>query len=364
MTRRRVSSPVRWSTVVVAITSLVLSGCAADSKPAATGTSAGTGSEQSLTIYTGRDKDEVAAVVSEFEKKFPQYAGKVQTVIAGAQDNLDRMRAEKANAQGGFLWGGTQQQFEQAAGEGLLTAYKPKSTDKIPANRKDPKDMWFAEQLLPEVIVYNSKLLAAKDAPQDWSDLTKPEWKEKIIIRDVMPSGTMRTIYSAMVYKDFAQTQSPDKGYEFLKALDANTVAYTATPDDMYTQLDQGTGLVTLWNLQDALIQPLKNKRPWSYVMPTSGAPVLLDAVGIINNKSQTQSAKDFMDFLMEPKMQAKLAATYYQVPAMEIADADKPDWLAKLKINEMKIDWDVLGKNQDAWMKNWADNIKGKGGK
>jgi len=29
-----------------------------------------------------------------------------------------------------------------------------------------------------------------------------------------------------------------------------------------------------------------------------------------------------------------------------------------------MKIDWDVLGKNQDAWMTYWADNIKGKGGK
>ena len=362
MTRRRMNSPGLFCAVAVALTSLVLSGCAADSKPAATSTD-GAGPAQSLTIYTGRDKDEVAAVVAEFESKFPAYQGKVQTVIAGAQDNLDRMRAEKSNPQGGFLWGGTQQQFEQAATEGLLASYPAKHADKIAANRKDAKNQWFAEQLLPEVIVYNSKLLAAKDAPQDWSDLTKPEWKEKIIIRDVMPSGTMRTIYSAMVYKDFAQTQSPDKGYAVLKALDANTVAYTATPDDMYTQLDQGTGLVTLWNLQDALIQPLKNKRPWGYVMPTSGAPVLLDAVGVINNKAQPQSAKDFMDFLMEPKMQAKLATTYYQVPAMEIVEADKPDWLAKLKINEMKVDWDVLGKNQDAWMTYWADNIKGKGG-
>ena len=363
MIRRRMNSPGLFCAVAIALTSLVLSGCAADSKPAATSTS-GAGPAQSLTIYTGRDKDEVAAVVAAFETKFPAYKGKVQTVIAGAQDNLDRMRAEKSNPQGGFLWGGTQQQFEQAATEGLLASYPAKHADKIAADRKDAKNQWFAEQLLPEVIVYNSKLLAAKDAPQDWSDLTKPEWKDKIIIRDVMPSGTMRTIYSAMVYKDFAQTQSPDKGYAFLKALDANTVAYTATPDDMYTQLDQGTGLVTLWNLQDALIQPLKNKRPWSYVMPTSGSPVLLDAVGIIKNKGQDQSAKDFMDFLMEPKMQGKLATTYYQVPAMNIAAADKPGWLTKLKINEMKIDWDVLGKNQGAWMTYWADNIKGKGRK
>src|SRR6185312_9496106 len=120
-------------------------------------------------IYTGRDKDLVTAVIADFEKKVPKYAGKVKIINAGAQDNLDRMRAEKSNPQGGFLWGGTQQQFEQAATEGLLASYPAKHADKIAANRKDAKNQWFAEQLLPEVIVYNSKLLAAKDAPQDWS---------------------------------------------------------------------------------------------------------------------------------------------------------------------------------------------------
>lgn len=256
----------------------------------------------------------------------------------------------------------TQQQFIQAATGGLLTSYKAKYSDKITADRKDANNQWLAEMLLPEVIIYNNTLVAAKDAPKDWSDLTNPKWKDKIIIRDVMPSGTMRTIYSAMVYNAFAKDKSPDKGYAFLKALDANTVAYAATPDDMYTQLDQGTGVVSLWDLQDALIQPLKNHRPWSYVMPSSGAPVLLDGVGIIKNKGQDQSAKDFMDFLMEPKMQAKLATNYYQVPAMDIANADKPDWLTKLKIKEMKIDWTVLGEHQDQWMTYWADNVKGKG--
>lgn len=363
-------SSVLCGAVAVALSSLVLSGCAADSKSASPATTGGgatatTGADataQSLTIYTGRDKDLVARVVSEFQKKFPQYQGKVQTIIAGAQDNLDRMRAEKSNPQAGFMWGGTQQQLEQAASEGLLTPYDAKNAAKIPANRKDAGNQWFAEQLLPEVIVYNKTLVSEADAPKDWSDLIKPAWKDKIVIRDVLPSGTMRTIYSAMVYQSFVTSNSPEAGYAFLKALDANTVAYTANPEDMYTQLDQGTGVVTVWNLQDALIQPLKNKRPWSFVMPSSGAPVLLDAVGIVKNKAQEQVAKDFMDFLMEPTMQAKLAADYYQVPAMEIGEADKPAWLAALEIKEMKIDWKVLGAHQDEWMTYWVDNIKGKG--
>lgn len=369
MARRTMRSSVLCGAVAVALSALVLSGCAADSNPSAGATTPSAGATtgasaaaQSLTIYTGRDKDLVASVVLEFEKTLPQYAGKVQTIIAGAQDNLDRMRAEKSNPQAGFMWGGTQQQLEQAASEGLLTPYEAKHAAKIAADRKDADNQWFAEQLLPEIIVYNNTLVSEADAPKDWSDLIKPEWKDKIVIRDVLPSGTMRTIYSAMVYRSFVTDKSPEAGYAFLLALDANTVAYAANPEDMYSQLDQGTGVVTVWNLQDALIQPLNNKRPWSFVMPSSGAPVLLDAVGIVKNPAQDQVAKDFMDFLMEPTMQAKLAADYYQVPAMEIDEADKPDWLAALEIKEMEIDWNVLGEHQDEWMTYWADNIKGKG--
>lgn len=314
---------------------------------------------QSLTIYTGRDKDEVARVISEFEEANPQYAGKVTSVIAGAQDNLDRLRAEKANPQAGFLWGGTMQQLDQAANEDLITKVDLVHGDKIAENRKGADGAWVSEMLLPEVIIYNKNLVTEADAPKDWADLVKPEWKDKIVIRDVMPSGTMRTIYSAMVYQAFAKDGKPDAGYEYLKQLDANTVSYAANPDDMYTQLDQGVGVITLWNLQDALIQPLKNNRPWAYVMPSSGAPVLLDGVAVVSNPNQEQAATDFANFLMEPKMQAKLAADFYQLPAMEIEDADKPEWMKDFHLVEMDIDWKVFGEHQDEWMKTWAETIK-----
>jgi len=53
-------------------------------------------SAQGLTIYTGRDKDEVAHVIDLFTQKFPQYKGHVNTITLGAQAALDRLRAEKS----------------------------------------------------------------------------------------------------------------------------------------------------------------------------------------------------------------------------------------------------------------------------
>jgi iron(III) transport system substrate-binding protein len=203
-----------------------------------------------------------------------------------------------------------------------------------------------------------------EQAPKDWDDLITPAFKDKLVIRDVMPSGTMRTIFSAMIYRQYQTTGSPEKGFEWLKKLDANTAVYTPTPDDMYLKLDRGVGTVTLWNLQDALIQPLKNNRPWSFVIPTEGVPVLLDGVGVVNNPKMTEAALDFENFLLEPQLQAQLAKDYYQIPAIQLPDAAKPEWLAKLNLKEMPIDWDVLGQKQTEWMNYWSQNIKGKGGK
>jgi len=345
--------------LAVALFGLFTSACSETNRPSDRKPDSDDG--QSLTIYTGRDKDEVAHVVDLFTRQFPQYQGKVETVILGAQEALTRLRAEQSNPQAGFLWGGTLQGLQQAAREQLLAPSNPTHANLIDSSRKDPEGRWFAEMLLPEVIIYNHDLLKPDQAPKDWDDLVGPAFKGKVVIRDVMASGTMRTIFSAMIYRQNAT--SPEAGYAWLKKLDANTITYAANPDDMYFKIDRGVGTVTLWNLQDALIQPLKNKRPWTYVIASSGVPVLLDGVGIVNNPKSMKAALDFESFLLEPKLQAQLAKDYYQIPAIEIADSDKPEWLMKLNIKEMKLDWDLMGQKEAEWMGYWSKNIKGKGG-
>jgi iron(III) transport system substrate-binding protein len=348
-------------TMAAVALAVLLAGCGGEKKPDGQDVKSET---QSLIIYTGRDKDEVAQVVDLFTQKNPKYKGKVDTLTLGAQAALERLKAEKENHQAGFLWGGTQQGLQQATAEGLLAPSSPMNASLIDPSRKDAQSHWYGEMLIPEVIVYNHDLLKPEQAPKDWDDLITPAFKGKIVIRDVGPSGTMKTIYSALMYRQGAANGSPEAGYAWLKKLDANTASYTPSPDDMYFNLDRGVGTITLWNLQDALIQPLKNNRPWSYVIPQSGVPVLLDGVGVVNNPKSMQAALDFENFLLEPKLQLQLAKDYYQIPAMQLPDADKPEWLAKLNIKEMKIDWDAMSAKQTEWMTYWAQNIKGKGGK
>jgi iron(III) transport system substrate-binding protein len=110
------------------------------------------------------------------------------------------------------------------------------------------------------------------------------------------------------------------------------------------------------------LIQANSNKQPFSYVIPASGAPVLLDGVGVVKGSKSTKAAEDFMDFLFAPETQAKLAKTQFQIPAVDLAADKQPAWLKNLKLKEMDVDYDVLAQHEEEWMAYWQSNIKGKG--
>lgn len=311
----------------------------------------------SVTVYTARDQTVVDKVVEMFNEKYPDVEVKVLTM--GAQEILERVRAESANPQADFWWGGTQQAFMQAAKEDLLEAYKPSFDSAIKDEHKDPEGRWYGEMLLPEVIMINSDVLTRETGPQDWDDLLDEKWKDEIIIRGVLPSGTMRTIYSAMIYRQ--NPNDPEKGYEWLRKLDANTKEYAQDPTNLYLKLARQEGTVSLWNLQDILIQKYANNQPFDYIYPKSGAPILVDAVGIVKGAKNLENAKLFYEFLFDPDTVAKLSEDLYQIPSRTDIDANKmPDWYKELELKELELDWNIMAEKEMEWMQYWDENIKG----
>ncbi|MEV4200921.1 extracellular solute-binding protein [Micromonospora globbae] len=319
----------------------------------------GSASAEKLTIYTARDKKVATYVVDQFTAKYPEYKGKVEILNLGAQEILERVRAEKANPQADVWWGGTQQGLAAAATEDLLAPIQPAFAAKMDPKYKDPEGRWFGEILLPEVIMYNNKALTPEQAPKDWDDLIKPEWKDKIIIRDVAASGTMRSIYASMIQRLSPDGSNPEPGYEWLRKLDANTGSYTANPTDLYLKMSRQQGVVSAWNLQDILLQANQANMPFGYVMPASGAPVLIDGLAAVKG-GNTTGAQKFLEFLFDDKLRADLAKDYFQIPAVDIAE--KPEWLAQLQLKPMDVDWDVVGKHETEWINHWNSQIKNKG--
>jgi iron(III) transport system substrate-binding protein len=320
--------------------------------------------ENKLVVYTARDKAVVDYVVQQFEAKYPEYKGQVQVLTMGAQQIMERVRAEKENPQGDVWWGGTQAALSLAAKEGLLASVKPSFADKIPAQYKDASGQWYGEIILPEVIMYNTEALKPENAPQDWDDLLDPKWKGKILIRAVPASGTMRTIYTAMIDRFYKQDGKPDRGYDWLKKLDANTKEYTADPTTLYLKMSRQEGLVSLWNLQDILIQKEQKKMPFGYVIPKSGAILLVDGVAVIKNAKHPKAATKFLELLFDTQVRAELANKYFQIPTVPMDKAQQPAWMKDLDLKPLDLQWDVMAANEKTWIEYWDQNIKGKGGK
>jgi iron(III) transport system substrate-binding protein len=314
---------------------------------------------EKFVIYSARDKKVTDFVVEKFTAKYPEYKGKVEVLNMGAQEVLERARAEKTNPQGSVWWGGTQQGLTSGANEGLLEAWQPAFAGQMDARYKDAQGRWFGEILLPEVIMYNNKVVQPDQAPKDWDDLLLPQWKDKIIIRDVPASGTMRSIYASMIQRLSKDGSNPQPGYDWLRKLDANTVEYAANPADLYLKMSRGQGVLSAWNLQDILLQANQSNMPFGYVMPTSGAPVLVDGVALIKGGNNT-GGKLFLEFLFDGGLRGELAKDFFQIPAIPITQ--QPDWLAKLNLKPMDVDWAVIGQKETEWINYWNAQIKNKG--
>lgn len=312
-----------------------------------------------LVIYTGRDEGLVQGVIEKFNERYPDI--NVEYMTMGAQQILERTRGEKANPQGDFWWGGTQAAMMVATNEDLLESWEPSFTDAIDPLHRDSENRWIGEMLLPEVIMINSEMLSPEEGPQDWDDLLDPKWDDEILIRGVLASGTMRTIYSSMIYRQGADT--PEKGYEWLAKLDANTKEYTQDPNALYLKLTRQEGSLSLWNLQDILLKKYTTDYPFDYIYPKSGAPILVDGVGIIKNAKNLENAKLFVEFLFDKEVMTELAHTYYQIPTRTDIDlAAMPDWYQELELKTFDIDWQVMADKEAEWMEYWDTNIKGKG--
>ena len=139
-----------------------------------------------------------------FEAKHPGID--VRWLDMGSQEVYDRIRSEKANPQCDVWFGGPDAIFARAAADGLLAAYRPSWADAVPASSRGAGDLYFGAFRTLPVIVYNSKLVSEADAPRDWDDLLAPRFTGKVLIRDPIASGVMRTIFGMVLAK--AQTAS------------------------------------------------------------------------------------------------------------------------------------------------------------
>ena len=322
--------------------------------------SCGTDQRTTLVVYSPHGKDLLQYYEQAFEKAHPGVD--VQWVDMGSQDVLDRLRSERANPQADIWFGAPAETFARAAKEGLLEPYRPSWAATMPDEAHDGKDLWYGTYLTPEVIAYNEQVVPAADAPKDWDDVLDPKWKGKIIIRDPIPSGSMRAIFGAIILRELKRTGSTKAGFDWLRRLDANTKEYVISPTMLYQKLGQREGTLSLYDMPDIETLRQTTKYPIASRIPTSGTPLLVDAIAVVRGSKHAATAKEFYEFVTTPQALRAAAEKFVRMPARPDIPADSlPAWIreARAQIRPMPLDRALLADSLDGWMKYWDAHVR-----
>ncbi|KQV60224.1 hypothetical protein ASC95_01770 [Pelomonas sp. Root1217] len=180
-----------------------------------------------LTVYAGGDEvTQGFGIKAGFERQFPGM--KLNLVVdlskyhdARIEEELLRkdLKVDVAHLQ-------TLHDFDDWAARGLLLPYKPMGWDHVPAAYKDPQARFTGLFMLTFANSYNKTLVTAENAPRDYADFLKPEFKNRIIITYPHDDDAVLYVFDKIVQKH---------GIGFIEKLQANGVQWvrgTQTPRD------------------------------------------------------------------------------------------------------------------------------------
>lgn len=316
-----------------------------------------------LLVYSPHGRDQLRTFEQAFEALHPEID--VLWVDMGSQEILDRFRSERANPQADIWWGAPSDMFDRAAEEGLLEPFTPSWASGLPPESVDPDGHWVALYRTPEVIAYNEEAVTGDAIPRVWDDVLDARWRDEVVIRDPLASGTMRTVFSAMIYREYSREGSVEAGYDWLLRLDANTKEYVLNPTLLYQKLSRQEGLITLWNMPDIEILRATTDFPIDYVLPEDGTPIVQDAIAIAAGTDQPDLARAFIEFVGSEESLRLAAERFFRIPARNDLDLEAmPAWLQEAlpRVIPMELDRAYVREHSPQWLLHWDRQIRGRG--
>jgi iron(III) transport system substrate-binding protein len=317
-----------------------------------------------VVLYSPHGRDQLELLERDFERRRPDID--VRWLDMGSQEILDRLRFERVNPQADVWFGGPATIFDRGIHDSVLVPYRPSWAGEVGPMEAGQNEFYYPVYRTPAVIAFNSRAVPRTEAPQDWDEVLAPRWRDKVIIRDPMASGTMRAIWGLIIVRSLQQTGDTAQGMAWLRRLDGQTKTYTISPALLYEKLARQEGLVSLWDLQDILISRAKGM-PLGYVFPRSGTVVIDDAIGLVRGSRHPEAARDFIDYVGSKEAQLLTARQVFRLPVRADLPADSvPLWVAEVE-REMVVadmDWGLLSRYGPVWMSYWDQHVRGTGKK
>ncbi|WP_297073783.1 thiamine ABC transporter substrate-binding protein [Thermococcus sp.] len=309
--------------------------------------------EETLTVYSYDSIEPwMKEIIPIFEK---EYGVKVQLVTFGdAGEVLSKLIIEKNNPQADVVVGIDNSYLQKALQAGILIPYKPENARYIPEWIIKDFDPTF--HLTPYdygaiAIVYKKDVI--KNPPKTFEDLTKPEWKGKLIVENPLTSSTGMAflLWTIGVYGDRWPYY-----WEKLKQNDVIIVKGWSAGWEMWDK--NQAPLFVSYATDPAYAACEENSTNIGAIFLNNTAYVQIEGAGIVKGTKHLKLAQEFINFLISKEAQEKLPTTQWMYPVNKEV---KPPTCFNYALNVssakvISIPAEELAKNTDKWLKEWRE--------
>ena len=246
-----------------------------------------THAQQKLVIYTSNESTLNERAFSAFSK---ETGIQVESVSAGSGVVVKRIQAEKDRPQSDIIWGVSRSLLE--TNRAYFAPYASKNIDAIPAEYRDPGNLWIGNNLHLLVILQNTKALPENEGPKTWNDLLNPKYKGKIAFTDPANSGSAFSTVTLLV----DLWGGGDAGWQKVKALFANMKILNRA-SLVFQGVGKGEYPLGI-SLEYAGYLWAQNGAPVVTIYPSEGTFAAMEGVGIVKGGPNPESAKKFVDWV------------------------------------------------------------------
>jgi iron(III) transport system substrate-binding protein len=291
-------------------TSLVA--CSAPATPAATEAPVAKISGD-LVIYSGRSEPLIQPVIDGFKVEYP---GVEVLLKAGSNSELaNALLEEQANPQADLFITTELFTVQSLAQQEVFQSYMPVGGNQIPAEFIDPNNNWIGLTRRARVIMYNTDLVTAEEAPQSIFDLTDPKWKGQIAAAG-STNGSMQAQIASM-----RQLLGEEATEQWLNDLIDNEVTFFGGHTDVRKAVGAGEFKLGLVNHYYFYLQQAEGSNV-GIVFPDQGEGQIglitnATAGAIINGAPHAEAAQAFLDFLVSAEGQKLFAELNYEYPLL-----------------------------------------------
>jgi len=212
---------------------------------------------------------------------------------------VDKVRAWNGKPDADIFLGAGAPAHELLKKEGLIIPYKPKGSDKVPAEWhgmkvKDKGDMWtcFAPWIVTNL--YNETVLKRLrlPPPKTWNDLLNPIYRGNIVHTLPYASGTMHEAVEILL-----QGFGEEEGWKYLRLLAANLARFSTGSTDTTQLVARGEVPIGMAQPQMNAMAARKDGFPIRDLLPEKTI-LVPEAVALLKGAPNEAVGKIFLDWL------------------------------------------------------------------